>query len=203
MTPQELHAKIHAFPAFARAVGQLQAAYYGVEARVARATQVMGEAAPAQLLTLLNAQRARVLRLIELRNEMEQAINEMAAEAQRRRGLGELAVGALAILTAGAVALLVAALNIWATRYPIASAQADAIRAETQANVQQLETATRAWEEQARQVAPGGQLPPLPQIPGQPRQDGPGDQIAKGAGALALLAVVVGGLYFFGGSRRG
>lgn len=203
MTPQELHAKIQAYPAFARAVGQLQAAYYGVEARVARATQVMGEAAPAPLLTLLNAQRARVLRLVELRNEMEQAINEMAAEAQRRRGLGELAVGALSILTVGVVAILAAALYIWAVRYPVAAAQADALRAEAQANVQQLETATRAWEEQARQVAPGGQLPPLPQIPGQQRpQDGPGDQIAKGAGALALLAMVVGGLWFFGGSRR-
>lgn len=202
MTPTQTHARIHAHPAFSRAVGQLQAAYYGVEARVARATQVMGEAAPAQLLTLLNAQRARVLRLIELRNQMETQINQLADEARRMRGVGEISAVTLSILLVGVVAALAIAVPNIIASFNLSSAQADALRAEAQANVQQLETATRAWEEQARQVVPGGQLPPLPQVPGQPRQDGPGDQIAKGAGALALLAVVVGGLWFFGGSRR-
>lgn len=202
MTPNETHARIQAYPAFARAVGQLQAAYYGVEARVARATQVMGEAAPAQLLTLLNAQRARVLRLIELRNQMDAQINQLAAEARRMRGVGEVTAVTLSILSVAVLAALSIALPAVIVAVNRSSAEGDAIRAEAQANVQQLEAATRVWEDQARQVAPGGQLPPLPQTPGQPRQDGPGDQIAKGAGALALLAAVVGGLWLFGGSRR-
>lgn len=202
MTPNETHARIQAYPAFARAVGQLQAAYYGVEARVARATQVMGEAAPAQLLTLLNAQRARVLRLIELRNQMDAQIHQLAAEARRMRGVGEVTAVTLSILSVAVLAALSIALPAVIVAVNRSSAEGDAIRAEAQANVQQLEAATRVWEDQARQVAPGGQLPPLPQTPGQPRQDGPGDQIAKGAGALALLAAVVGGLWLFGGSRR-
>lgn len=201
MTPSQLQQHLQQVPPLYRAIDSLRDAYYRTEARVARATQVVGEPPPAALLTLLNTSRANVLQLNEGKADLErrgEQMHEALRDAGHRSGLG--AVNWAILITAAAV--LVAIAYFLLDPFVVSLARAKAIRDRAVAENVQLEAATRVWEEQARQVVPGGQLPPLPQIPGQPRQDGPGDQIAKGAGALALLAMVVGGLWIFGGNRR-
>ncbi len=164
-----------------------------------------------------------MFRLVGEMDRLEAAVDAQLVEAARAeerrgnavpgtvdrilsRGVGEpftiLAAATVVALAAVLVAGVAVVAMYWISQKPaLATAAANAAAQQIIVNAQLVD-----WERRAAATPTNQPPPPAPSIPGIPNPpaappgSGFGDQTAKAAGSLALLAAVVGGLFLF--SRR-